>query len=98
MVEDDIGDILSRARYLVNPNCFSRQAKLDAHRAKIFGAGQCVEKAVGRCHYGHPPAQAGQCSRQIAHDVADAADFPAAQCCILCCQEYDVSGIDKKPA
>jgi hypothetical protein len=35
-----------------------------------------------------------QCARQVAHDVADTADFAAWQCAVLCGNKKDLPGSD----
>ncbi len=48
-----------------------------------LGTGDIVEHSVGRCHYGWCPATLGERHRQIAYDVADAANLATGQRAIL---------------
>ena len=55
-----------------------------------FGPGQLVQNPIGRCCDTHLPAFRGQCPRQIAHDVTDAADLATGQGTVLGREEYDL--------
>jgi len=56
-----------------------------------------VKRAVGRRQDGRSPAERDQRARQVANDVADAADLAARQRAVLRSDNYNVPGIDDEP-
>jgi hypothetical protein len=98
VIEDDIRDACGGPGHFVDGDGFARQPVLDAYRAEEPGARQLVEVAVARRQNGGTPAVRNERGREVPHDIAHTADFAAAQCRILCSQEYDVPVTDKDPA
>jgi hypothetical protein len=54
-----------------------------------------MEHAIRRSEHRRLPALLQKRSRQLAHDIADAADLAAAQRTVLACEKYDVLLADR---
>ena len=69
-----------------------RAAEPDFERREFGSAGQAVECPVRRRQHCRAPPLSMQRSRQVAHDVADAADFAARQRAVFRSNKKNVSG------
>jgi len=94
MVEDDIAYAKTFAWNFPDADGVRLTAKIDVDRCQNARIGQSVQRAVRwRCD-GYVPTLGRQCDRQVADNVADAADLTTGQGAVLGREKYDGAGID----
>ena len=95
MFKNDIADAVCIARHFIDLDRFVLSGKVNIHRVELHGPGQLVKHTVGRCQDCRLPALCVQRERQVANDVAHAADLALGQCSVFGCQENDVPCTNK---
>ena len=90
VMQDDIFDV-AFGWYAPDLEIEPLSAKFHGKCGYWPGTAQAVQGSVRRCGHAHAPAGLRQRLRQVAHNVADAADLTTGQGTVLRREEYDLS-------